>query len=178
MNKHDSWVYLNSENNPFDSVKELFPSGFPVRDPFPLMHGKNLDDQTISLWIIDFNRLNNEQFNSIANAIATKCKARILDVIEAAQRTGGFAIRHALVVRLLVGAEGLTRTKEAEIYFEDKDMSCLSAADWEEFVNQQYRDWIDGNKSPDVELYQQEYDFYTEVALFPGFNTDTDTDFD
>jgi hypothetical protein len=123
-----------------------------VRDPFPLLWGKS-SCESIPLMLLDLDRLTSEQFTSVATAIALRCNAEVSDVIAEAKTTGGFGFRYEYVTRLFVGAEGYTRTKEAESYFADKNMSTLDPEVWEQFVNQQEQDWIKGEKEPDHNFY-------------------------
>lgn len=69
MTKHDSWVYLK-EGSPYDAIAELFPSGYPVRDPFAVATTTDANGQVIPLWIIDLYRLNPMQIQAISEAIA------------------------------------------------------------------------------------------------------------
>lgn len=151
MIRHDSWVFLYPDN-PLDQVRDSFPWGYPVRDPFPMVYGKS-GGGSIPLMLIDHDRLNIVQFNELAMAIAKERQAELAEVIKEAKATGGFGFKYEYVVKLFVGAEGFTRTKEAESYFADKNMGTLDPEVWQQFVNQQEQDWIVGEKEPDHNFY-------------------------
>lgn len=143
MSKHDSWVILRP-NSPYKSIEYLFPEGFPVRDPFPLLRAK---DGAAVLWLIDIERLDGSQTSAIASILVKKYQVEKSIILADAQKSGGFCLNHDWVSQLFCGAEGITRTAEAKEFFD-------SGKSFQDFLEQQERDWIIGNKQPEIILNQ------------------------
>lgn len=91
MTQHDSWVRLCS-NSPYDALLELFPKGFPVRDPFPIGTGRTRQGEAVSLWAIDIDRLDMDQCEAIANTIASQLGADPDEILDEAIEHGSFGL--------------------------------------------------------------------------------------
>ena len=143
MSKHDTWVELITPS-PFDPIKHFFPQGFPMRDPFPaLIAGEDNDP----IWIMDMNRLEEAQVNAIANQIAYACGEPVEAIISVALEMGGFGIKHCWVQKMYGGAENYQRTLEFALLNEQYPDPTIEQ--WQGFMEQQYNDWIDGDRTPD-----------------------------
>lgn len=119
----------------------LFPQGLPVRDPFPMAKGTLSDGETILLFVVDFLRLDDYQYDAIANLIAQFCKAPLEDVEAEAREQGGFAIRIDWVDEVRPGLEGLKRITEL-VEFKKANPNA-SAEQWMKFFDDHKRRWID-----------------------------------
>ena len=147
MTKHDTWVKLKP-GNPYESVLDLFPDGkIPVRDPFPLESVTGTDGKQVSLWIIDLERLSATQINAVAQLIANRRGADLVEVQSEAVSLGGFSMADGWVEAMECDAEGFQRSKELADFFETAPQPP-SARAWREFYNRQHERWIEGDEVP------------------------------
>lgn len=143
MSKHDTWVQLRP-GHPFEPIMRLFPKGFPMRDPFPMGLSK---DNSAALWFMDSDRLDSNQIHHIAETIAAKHGVSSDEVLNEALSNEGFAVNNIWIANVTGGVENYRRNIESADFLE----SHLNATkkDFEEFYQQQYRDWIHGDKIPE-----------------------------
>jgi hypothetical protein len=142
MTQHDTWVHLKP-GNPLEPIAYLFPEGIPMRDPFPMSLAT--DGETL-LWITDTERLLVEQANAIATVIAQKHGVDVEDIMHECMNNGGFAIGHHWVDCMYCGAEGHQRTKEVYDFMEKHPEP--TPEQFQAFLDDQIRRWIDGNEEP------------------------------
>lgn len=148
MSNHDSWVSV-TESSPYKTLLGLFPNGFPVRDPFPMYSGKKKNGETVALWAIDIERLNMDECEAIALAIALQKGADPDDVLEEAIEAGSFGLDDKWVVGLEIGAEGYARTLELrEFMLTHPSMTESTSQAMRDFVQDQIERWIDGDEVP------------------------------
>ncbi|WGV25943.1 hypothetical protein [Halotia branconii] len=146
MTKHDTWVRLKP-GSLYEPVLDLFPNGMiPMRDPFPLER-VIVNNKQIALWIIDFERLEPNQANALAQLIASRRGADVTEVMEEAVFQGGFAMINGWVESMECDAEGFQRSKEFADFFETAPQPP-SARAWREFYNSQHDRWIEGDEQP------------------------------
>ncbi|WGV24767.1 hypothetical protein [Halotia branconii] len=144
MTKHDTWVRLKP-GSPYEPVLDLFPNGMiPMRDPFPLER-VTINNEQVALWIIDFERLEPNQANALAQLIATRRNGDVTEVMEEAVFQGGFAMASGWVESMECEAEGFQRSKEIADFFETAPQPP-SARAWREFYNSQHDRWIEGDE--------------------------------
>lgn len=149
MSPHDTWVFLHTPSL-YDSIKSLFPHGFPMRDPFSLnpvvvdASGKH-----VVLWTVDMERLDDSQVDALARVIAERYfgEATVQDVIDDAIANGGFGISDEWIERMELGAEGYQRTMELKEFLETAPQPPNAHA-WNNFVRSQFERWIDGDAVP------------------------------
>lgn len=144
MSKHDTWVEL-IEGHPFEAIKDLFPEGFPMRDPFPLGFSKR-DKKHFSLWHMDMNRLDDDRIMAIAELMAQKFKVTKEVILDDA-KNNGFLIDHKWVKSMWGEAENYRRTIELADFFEAHPDP--GTEDIASFICQQTADWVDGDRIPD-----------------------------
>ena len=145
--KHDSWVFL-IDNSPFDSIKPLFPQGFPVRDPFPIKLATDPNtNESVPLWTIDTIRLEQDQLEAIVILMAQVKNVEASLVYEHVQQTQSLGLAHKWVRYLECGIEGITRQNELAKFLEKFDDNPSQSV-YREFIEQQIRDWVEGNKKP------------------------------
>lgn len=142
MSQHDTWVRLKPQH-PFTSIEYLFPQGLPMRDPFPM--GRSADGK-VALWFIDDDRLEADQSQAIAKLYAQKFGVTTQEVIADAI-PDGFAIDANWVKGMYGGAECYRRSLEAADFFAAHPRPDAQA--YEQFIKQQYRDWIEGDRTPE-----------------------------
>ncbi len=140
MTKHDSWVYLIPQS-PFEAIAGHFPDGFPVRDPWP---ATIVGDAT--LWHVDLERLDNFQVFALAEIFAINRGLTTDEILDGIQQSNFIGIDNRWVDRLEVGPEGMQRTLEIAKYFEKHPES--TSEQWQAFLTDQQRRWIDGNEQP------------------------------
>jgi hypothetical protein len=147
MTAHDSWVFLKT-GTPFDTLKELFPEGFPVRDPFAA-EIEMCEGLPAPLWVIDRDRLLPEQTVYLVKHIVINFDESH-PILKAAE-SGRLLLHGFWVEKLVVGREGHQRSLELEEFkwkMCGKPTETRKVAKWEEFVDDQRRRWIDGNEEP------------------------------
>ncbi len=147
MSKHDTWVGLKS-SSPYKDIEHLFPEGFPMRDPFPMEIAETKRGEIVPLWIVDSDRLNKEQTQVLALVLAEKFSVSAHLVLEEAEKKGGFAMNHAWIDSMWGGAENYRRTVEF-LDSEAERENGRNAQAWEHFYQQQYEDWINGDREPE-----------------------------
>lgn len=145
MTIHDTWVFLKTPS-PYDSIKYLFPQGFPMRDPFPTAKGRDIDGSPVALWIIDHSRLDDKQYNALVYLIADHFNSSIAEVSNEATRRGGFAINDKWMDRMEVGAEGYARSMELKAFVESDHTRSVER--FKEFLADQLERWVNGNTEP------------------------------
>lgn len=145
MSVHDSWVTLNP-GSIYDRLIDLFPSGIPVRDPFPMDSAKTTDGARVLLYTIDLLRLNDSQFDAIADTIADNCDASPEEVKKGAISYQGIGLQRGLIGKLTSGAEGWQRAKELVDFLTATLQPNAEAMN--SFFDDQRRRWIDGNEQP------------------------------
>ena len=141
MTAHDTWVQLK-EGHPFEDIEHLFPDGFPMRDPFPM--GVTRSDTIVNLWFMDMNRLDNQQKHEIASLMAKKFGVDPQKIID--ESPEGFAINHEWIESMEGGVENYRRTLELADFNETEEPDSEA---YKQFIDQQYRDWIDGDRVPE-----------------------------
>ncbi|NJK46995.1 hypothetical protein HC931_01140 [Candidatus Gracilibacteria bacterium] len=140
MTKHDSWVYLVPQS-PFEAIANWFPNGFPVRDPWPaVMMGDS------SIWQVDLERLATSQVWAFAEIFAINRKLTRDEILDGIQQSNFIGIDDCWVDRLDVGPEGMQRTLELANFLEVHPE--YTPDQWQEFMADQQRRWIDGNEQP------------------------------
>ena len=142
MSKHDTWVKLKA-GHPMTSIEQLFPEGFPMRDPWAM--GRSPDGKT-ALWFIDDDRLTPDQSGEIAKLYAERFGVTIEKVL-ADSISNGFAIDADWVESMTGGAENYRRTLELADFLEANPEPDPEA--YKQFQQQQYRDWIEGDRVPE-----------------------------
>ncbi|MEM7756543.1 MAG: hypothetical protein AAF298_00225 [Cyanobacteria bacterium P01_A01_bin.40] len=141
MSKHDTWVQLKT-GNPFEHIEHLFPKGFPMRDPWGM--GRSEDGKTI-LWFMDMDRLSEPQKGVIAINIAEKFGVSPQEVID--ESPEGFLINGEWIESMAGGTENYRRSIELANFLEAHSEPNRKA--YEAFYQQQYRDWIHGDRVPE-----------------------------
>lgn len=143
MSKHDTWVFLKTPS-PYDAIKPLFPNGFPMRDPFPMTKAQR---EAIALWIVDLDRLNNQQLQALASVIAERCGVLVEEVIDEAIANNGLAINHDWVEKIEVGAEAYARSKEwADFLVSHAENPSIDQV--RVFMADQIARWVNGDATP------------------------------
>ena len=145
MTKHDTWIFLKTPS-PYDPIKHLFPQGFPMRDPFPMLKGTSSDGSRAVLWVVDSSRLNDGQSAALLHLIASDWNASMEEVLEEATKNGGFGINQKWVENMEVGAEGYARTMELKAFLESEQPR--SAQHLKEFNDAQLERWVNGDTNP------------------------------
>lgn len=145
MTNHDSWIALQP-GTIYDDLLHLFPEGIPVRDPFPMEAARSPDGERVVLYTIDLLRLNDSQFDEIADAIADVNGLSPEEIKTNALLMGGFGLRSGLVKSISSGAEGLQRVKELIYFFNANPQPSAEAFD--SFLEHQRRKWIDEDEQP------------------------------
>jgi hypothetical protein len=147
MTKHDTWVKLKP-GNPYESVVDLFPERkIPMRDPFPLEQVTTPEGELVPLWIIDLERLSPIQMNAVAQLIAQRRGAALIEVQAEAASLGGFGMADGWIEAMECDAEGFQRSKELADFFETAPQPPSVRA-WREFYHSQHDRWIEGNEQP------------------------------
>ena len=147
MSKHDTLVRL-IENSILEPIIDLFPDGLiPMRDPFSMKTGKDENGKNCALWVVDMERLDEEQTMCFAEVVAYHNNTDLEQVMEMVDSEGGFLFNGENVVAMYGDAENYARTLELADFLEAHPKPDPEA--FEQFCQQQYRDWIDGNKIPD-----------------------------
>ena len=140
MTAHDSWVYL-VPRSPFEAIAGHFPDGFPVRDPWPaVMMGDS------SLWQVDLDRLSTAQVFAFAEIFAINRGLKTDELLDGIQQSNFIGIDDCWVDKLEVGPEGIQRTLELAKFLEIHPE--YTPDQWQEFMTDQQRRWIDGNEQP------------------------------
>lgn len=148
MTRHDSWVHLRG-GSPYEYLLQLFPKGFPVRDPFPMHTGKKRNGAVVSIWAIDIERLDKYQRQVVANAIAIQAGVDPAEVLEEAIAHGSFGLDEKWVECLEVGAEGYARLLELRKYLLANPLLTKSTSQaMRDFMDDQIKRWIKGNEIP------------------------------
>ncbi|MBD2773191.1 hypothetical protein [Iningainema tapete] len=145
MTKHDTWVKLIPDS-PYQPILHLFPHGIPMRDPFPMERAKE-DDEIVSLWIIDLDRLLSSQAVALTQITAQHHSVNPEEVAAEAISKGGFAMKSGWVASMECGPEGMQRTKELADFLESAPQP-LSESAFQAFYNNQRSRWIDGDEVP------------------------------
>jgi hypothetical protein len=155
MSKHDTWAEL-IDGHPFEQIDYLFPDGYPLRDPFPLMVAQT-EDENIALFVIDIQRLDPEQIDAIAEVLAEKYNITKQEMLEDAKVNPfcTFCIQASWIESLSGDAEAYRRNIEFLDYFDGLNGEPTKEQ-LQSFMRQQKADWIDGNKIPEPmpEKYQ------------------------
>lgn len=140
MTAHDSSVYLIPQS-PFAAIEAHFPNGVPVRDPWPaVMIGDS------SLWQVDLDRLSTAQVFAFAEIFAINRGLTRAEILDGIQQSNFIGIDDCWVDRLDVGPEGMQRTLELAKFLEVHPK--YTSEQWQEFMADQHRRWIDGNEQP------------------------------
>lgn len=148
MSKHDSWVRLR-KSSPYEALLELFPQGFPVRDPFPMHTSRTTDGQKVALWTIEIDRLNGEQVRAIAYAIAHQNGADPIEVLDEAIALGSFGLDERWIKSLEMGAEGYARTLELRNFMLTNPLITSGTSQaMRDFMQSQVERWIEGDEVP------------------------------
>ena len=148
MSKHDSWVGLR-KSSPYEALLELFPQGFPVRDPFPMHTSRTTDGKKVALWTIEIDRLNGEQVRAIAYAIAHQKGADPIEVLDEAIALGSFGLDERWVESLEMGAEGYARTLELRNFMLTNPLITSGTSQaMADFMQSQVERWIEGDEVP------------------------------
>jgi hypothetical protein len=138
--KHDSWIHLVPQS-PFEAIAAHFPDGFPARDPWPaVMMGDS------SIWQVDLDRLSTVQVFAFAEIIAIHRKLTTEEILDGIQQSKFIGIDDRWVDKLDVGPEGMQRTLELAEFLEGHPE--FTSEQWQEFMTDQQRRWIDGNEQP------------------------------
>ncbi len=159
MSKHDTFVRLKA-GHPFHHIDHLFPDGYPMRDPWGM--GRSKDGKTI-LWIIDMDRLEQHQKGAIVINLAEKHGVHPQEIIDDSPE--GFAIASEWVESMTGGVENYRRSIELADFLEANPKPNKEA--YEAFYQQQYRDWIDGDRIP--EPYPENYEEIDKRFKSPEF---------
>jgi hypothetical protein len=115
MAKHDSWVYL-TYNSPFENIIQIFPDGFPVRDPFPMVLQQTSHGSVVPCWTLDLNRMSSTQVVLVASVFAAARDVEIETAIAKLHREGAH-LSYRWVESLECGPEGRARTAEIREFF-------------------------------------------------------------
>lgn len=145
MSKHDTFVKLKL-GNPFKSVLHLFEDEWiPVRDPWGMCQGKR-NGKTVSLFCIDKDRITKEQEDAIVQIYARNFRVSPSEILKEAEKDG-ITFSFEWVEAMTGETECYRRTLELADFLEahpEPDEKTYS-----EFLKQQYRDWINGNRIPE-----------------------------
>lgn len=146
MTDHDSWVGLHP-NSPYEALISLFPNGFPVRDPFPMYTGVKQQGKNVALWSIDLDRLEIEQCEAIASAIAAQHGADPEEILNEAIDCGFFGLDEKWVRTMEMGAEGYARTLELRAFMlAHPEMNKETADAMRLFMEDQIERWVEGDE--------------------------------
>lgn len=146
MTRHDTLVKLKP-GNPFESVLHLFEDRLiPTRDPWGMLTGRTKDGKSISLFCIDKDRVTNEQRDAIASILAEAYDVPVASILQEADKDG-LAFSYQWIEAIYGGAECYRRTIELIDFLELEDRTGVAMS---KFIAQQYRDWIDGDKIPEL----------------------------
>ena len=118
-----------------------------MRDPFGMERVRDRNGEIVSLWIVDMERLNEQQIDALAFAIASGFGVDPEAVRADAIANGGFAINGNWIASMECGAEGMQRTKELADFLETAPQPPSGEA-LDEFYASQRRRWIDGDEVP------------------------------
>lgn len=140
MTQHDSWIYLVPQS-PFDAIADYFPDGIPVRDPWP---ATIVGDA--SIWQVDLERLETFQVFAFAEIFAINRGLTRDEMLDSIQQSNFIGIDDRWVDRMDVGPEGMQRTLELANFLEAHPE--YTSEQWQEFMGDQERRWIDGNEQP------------------------------
>ncbi|MDJ0681779.1 MAG: hypothetical protein QNJ18_18210 [Xenococcaceae cyanobacterium MO_167.B52] len=145
MTRHDTLVRLKP-GNPFETVLHLFDGGWiPVRDPWGMCTGKR-DGKTISLFCVDKDRVTQEQEVILAACIAGRLEVSTEEVLQEAEKDG-ITFDSDWVEAMTGEAECYRRTLELADFLEAHPTPDEFA--YREFIEQQYCDWIHGDRIPE-----------------------------
>lgn len=148
MTDHDSWVTL-APGNPYESIMHLFHGVIPVRDPFPMIQQRLDNGDVASLWVIDLERLDDGQFDAIADVVSENLNVDPQLIKDEAIVIGGYRLDTKWVVGLEIGPEGYARTLEIrEFTLNNPRKTRQAALAMQAFLQDQVERWIDGDEIP------------------------------
>ncbi|TFI53093.1 hypothetical protein BLD44_017260 [Mastigocladus laminosus UU774] len=158
MSKHDTWVFLKTPS-PFDEILPLFPKGFPMRDPFPMVWVPNECGTNDAIWMVDHSRLDYPQAMALSDLISDATGTSVSDLLK-----HGMGINHKWIERMEGGAECYTRTFELieflQLYPVPTNEELIA------FLKDQEQRWIIGKDQPrPMPSHWNEYDARLLTAL-------------